>query len=118
MNIDYPVRLTANCLFLFEHPEMEVNDALLDKLADLARLYIEPAEREGLKQDLQRMISFVEKLQELDTAGTEPLLQMSGSVNVLRDDIVQGSISRDEALLNAPDTDGVFFKVPKVIRKE
>ena len=96
---------------------MEVNDALLDKLADLARLYIDPAEKEGLKKDLQRMISFVEKLQELDTSGTAPLLQMSDSVNVLRDDVMQGSVSREEALKNAPDTDGVFFKVPKVIKK-
>lgn len=96
---------------------MEVNDGLLDKLSDLARLYIEPGERDGLKQDLQRMISFVEKLQELDTTGTEPLVQMSDSVNVLREDRVQGSVSRDEALKNAPDTDGVFFKVPKVIKK-
>ena len=96
---------------------MEVNDALLDKLADLARLYIEPAEKEGLKKDLQRMISFVEKLQELDISGTAPLLQMSDSVNVLRDDVMQGSVSREEALKNAPDTDGVFFKVPKVIKK-
>ena len=96
---------------------MEVNDALLDKLADLARLNIEPGERESLKQDLQKMISFVEKLQELDTSGTEPLLQMSGSVNVLRDDVVQGSVDRKEALKNAPDTDGVYFKVPKVIQK-
>ena len=96
---------------------MEVNDALLDKLADLAKLYIEPDEREGLKQDLQRMISFVEKLQEMDTTGTDQLLQMSDSVNVLREDKVQGSVSREEALKNAPDTDGVFFKVPKVIKK-
>jgi aspartyl-tRNA(Asn)/glutamyl-tRNA(Gln) amidotransferase subunit C len=96
---------------------MEVNDALLDKLAHLARLYIEPAEREGLKQDLQRMISFVEKLQELDTAGTTPLLHMSETSDVLREDVVQGSVSREEALSNAPDTDGVFFKVPKVINK-
>src|SRR5829696_7243379 len=97
---------------------MEVNDALLDKLAHLARLYIEPAEKEGLKQDLQRMISFVEKLQELDTAGTEPLLHMTGTTNVLREDVVEGSVSREEALKNAPDTDGVFFKVPKVIKKD
>lgn len=97
---------------------MEVNDALLDKLADLARLYIEPAEREGLKQDLQKMISFVEKLQELDTAGATPLLHMSETSDVLREDVVQGSVSRQEALRNAPDNDGVFFRVPKVIRKE
>jgi aspartyl-tRNA(Asn)/glutamyl-tRNA(Gln) amidotransferase subunit C len=96
---------------------MEVNDALLDKLANLARLYIEPAEREGMKQDLQRMISFVEKLQELNTSGTEPLLQMSDAENVLRDDVVQGSVTREEALKNAPETDGVYFKVPKVVKK-
>lgn len=96
---------------------MEVNDVLLDKLADLARLEIEPAERQGLKQDLQKMISFVEKLQELDTGGAGPQLHMTDAINVLRDDVVQGSVSRDEGLKNAPDTDGVFFKVPKVIKK-
>jgi len=96
---------------------MEVNDALLDKLANLARLDIDPGEKEGLKQDLQRMISFVEKLQELDTSGTAPLLHMTDAADILRDDVVQGSISREEALKNAPDTDGVFFKVPKVIKK-
>ena len=96
---------------------MEVNDALLDKLANLARLDIEPAEREGLKQDLQRMISFVEKLQELNMGGTDPQLHMTDAADVLREDVVQGSVSREEALKNAPDTDGVFFKVPKVIRK-
>lgn len=96
---------------------MEVNDALLDKLAHLARLYIEPSEREGLKQDLQRMISFVEKLQELDTSGTEPLLHMSDTMNVLREDVQEGSVSRAEALKNAPDTDGIYFRVPKVIKK-
>jgi aspartyl-tRNA(Asn)/glutamyl-tRNA(Gln) amidotransferase subunit C len=42
---------------------------------------------------------------------------MSDNENVLREDKVQGSISREEAVRNAPDTDGVFFKVPKVIRK-
>ena len=96
---------------------MEVNDALLDKLAHLSRLEIEPTEREGLKQDLQRMISFVEKLQELDTASAGPQLHMTDETNVLREDVVQGSVSREEGLKNAPDTDGVFFKVPKVIKK-
>jgi aspartyl-tRNA(Asn)/glutamyl-tRNA(Gln) amidotransferase subunit C len=42
---------------------------------------------------------------------------MSDNVNVLRDDVVKGSISREEALSNAPDTDGIYFKVPKVIKK-
>lgn len=95
-----------------------MNDALLDKLAHLARLDIEPAERQGLKQDLQRMISFVEKLQELDSGSGGPQLHMTDEINVLREDVVQGSVSREEGLKNAPDTDGVFFKVPKVIRKD
>ncbi|HEV9038544.1 MAG TPA: Asp-tRNA(Asn)/Glu-tRNA(Gln) amidotransferase subunit GatC, partial [Puia sp.] len=63
-------------------------------------------------------IQFVEKLGELDTTGVEPLLHMSPETNVLRDDIPQASISRQEALSQAPATDGIFFEVPKVIRKQ
>ena len=96
---------------------MEVNDALVDKLAILARLQFNAEEKENLRKDLQRMITFVDKLNELNTDGVEPLLHMTDSINVLRQDLVQGSISREEALKNAPDTDGVYFKVPKVINK-
>jgi len=63
------------------------------------------------------MIHFVDKLNELDTTGVEPLLHMTDNANILREDKVQGSVSREEGLKNAPDTDGIFFKVPKVIRK-
>ena len=94
-----------------------MNDALVDNLAKLSRLQFNDQEKEIIKKDLQRMIEFVDKLQELDTTGVEPLMHMSDSVNVLREDIVQGSISRKEALKNAPDSDGVFIKVPKVIEK-
>lgn len=96
---------------------MEVNDQMVDKLANLARLQFGEAERQSVKSDLQRMIQFVEKLNELDTAGIEPLLHMGDAVNVLRNDEVQGSLERNEGLKNAPLQDGVFFKVPKVIRK-
>ena len=96
---------------------MEVNDALVDKLANLARLQFDAAEKESIKNDLQRMIQFVEKLNELDTTGVEPLLHMSEQVNILRDDEVKGSVSRVEALQNAPVHDEQFFKVPKVIKK-
>jgi aspartyl-tRNA(Asn)/glutamyl-tRNA(Gln) amidotransferase subunit C len=95
---------------------MEVNDALIDNLSNLARLEFNAEEKEGIKKDLQRMIQFVEKLGELDTSGVEPLLHMSHEMNVLREDELQGSISRAQALENAPLTDGVYFKVPKVIR--
>jgi aspartyl-tRNA(Asn)/glutamyl-tRNA(Gln) amidotransferase subunit C len=96
---------------------MEVNDTLVDKLANLARLQFDEVEKAGIKNDLQRMIQFVEKLNELDTTGIEPLLHMSDNVNVLRDDEVKGSISREEGLKNAPLHDEQFFKVPKVIKK-
>lgn len=96
---------------------MEVNDALVDKLANLARLQFDAAEKEGIKTDLQRMIQFVEKLNELDTTGIAPLLHMSEEVNILRDDEVKGSVTRPEGLKNAPVHDEQFFKVPKVIKK-
>lgn len=96
---------------------MEVNDALVDKLAHLSRLQFSDAEKTGIRNDLQRMIAFVEKLNELDLAGVEPLLHMSGEVNVLRADEVKGSVSREEGLKNAPSHDEKFFKVPKVIKK-
>lgn len=96
---------------------MEVNDALIDNLSNLARLEFNAVEKEAIKHDLQRMIQFVEKLGELDTTGVAPLLHMSPETNVLREDIPQGSVTREEALASAPTTDGIYFKVPKVIRK-
>lgn len=96
---------------------MEVNDELIDQLSHLARLSFEPAEKEDIKKDLQKMIAFIEKLNEIDTTGVEPLLFMTNEVNVLREDEVKGSISREEGLLNAPQKNDRFFKVPKVIRK-
>lgn len=94
---------------------MEVNDAFVDNLANLARLHFSNEEKEGIKKDLKRMISFVEKLNELNTDGIEPQLHMTDATNVLREDELQGSVSREEAMQNAPSTDGVYFKVPKVI---
>ncbi len=96
---------------------MEVTDALVEKLAHLARLSFNESEKAEIRTDLQRMISFVQKLDELDLDGVEPVIHMSEAVNVLRDDVVQGSIPREDALKNAPLHDEQFFKVPKVIRK-
>lgn len=96
---------------------MEVNDALVDKLANLSRLSFDATEKESIKNDLQKMISFVEKLNELDTTGVEPLIHMSSHINSLRSDEVTGSISREKGLQNAPIHDEYFFKVPKVIKK-
>ncbi len=96
---------------------MEVNEALINKLAHLSKLSFSQEEQLEFRDDLEKMIGFVEKLNELDLKDVAPLMHMSEEINVLRDDQVKGSINREEALLNAPATDGVFFKVPKVIRK-
>lgn len=90
---------------------------LVNNLANLARLRFNPEEKELIKKDLQRMIEFVDQLKELDVEGVEPLMHMSDNLDRLRNDEVKGSVSREEALQNAPATDGVYFKVPKVIKK-
>ena len=96
---------------------MEITSEMIDRLARLARLKFTEEEKKELKIDLERMIEFVEKLKEVDTAGVEPLLHITHAVNVLREDEIKQNITKEEALLNVPLTDGNFFKVPKVIKK-
>jgi aspartyl-tRNA(Asn)/glutamyl-tRNA(Gln) amidotransferase subunit C len=96
---------------------MEVNDVMIDKLAGLARLKFDDAEKQQIKKDLQGMIGLIEKMNELDTTGIEPLLHMTSNVNVLREDIVTGSITNEAALKNAAISNAPFFLVPKVIKK-
>jgi aspartyl-tRNA(Asn)/glutamyl-tRNA(Gln) amidotransferase subunit C len=96
---------------------MEINEALLDHIANLSKLSFEGSEKEAIRQDLQRMIAFVDKLSELDTTGVEPLIFMSHEVNRLRDDITEQSVSHEEALRNAPKKDSDYFRIPKVLDK-
>ena len=95
---------------------MEVTDEMVKDLADLSRLIFSSKEKEEIKKDLQRMISFVEKLNEVDTTNVEPLLHMTDSMNMYRDDKIEGSMPKAEALQNAPMADENYFKVPKVIK--
>ncbi len=94
---------------------MEVTDKMIEKVAHLAKLNVPDAEKESLKADLQKMINFVNKLNEVDTTGVEPLLHMSDNINKMREDEVKDALSVTDALKNAPVQDGSFFKVPKVI---
>jgi aspartyl-tRNA(Asn)/glutamyl-tRNA(Gln) amidotransferase subunit C len=96
---------------------MKVTTQLIDNFANLAKLEFDENEKEALKDDLQNMIAFVEKLNEVDTTGVEPLLFISSQKNVFREDEVKGSATREEALMNARVKDEQFFKVPKVINK-
>ena len=95
---------------------MEITDEMVKNLADLSRLTFNSLEKAEIKKDLQRMISFVEKLNELDTSNVEPQLHMTDVVNIYREDIVQGSMPKEDALNNAPMADNNYFKVPKVIK--
>ncbi len=96
---------------------MKITDELLDKIARLARLEIPPEEREDLKKDFQKMLNFVDKLQEVDTQNVEPLVHMTDSANRLREDIPQGNLDREAILRNAPDADEPYFRVPKILDK-
>lgn len=96
---------------------MEITLQTIDKLANLSQLQFNDEEKLALKGDLEKMIGFINQLEKVDTTGIEPLQHISDAVNVLREDELKGSVSREEALLNAPCKDDQFFKVPKVIKK-
>lgn len=89
---------------------------MVEKLARLSRLQFTETEKAEIKNDLQRMIAFVEKLNELNLDDVKPLLHMNEEVNVLREDEVKEAVSREDALKNAPLHDEQFFLVPKVIK--
>lgn len=97
---------------------MRVNDALIEKLAHLSRLELKADEKIEMKGELEKMITFIDKLNELDTTGVDPLLHMSGNTDIFRKDEVSGQISKENVFKNAPLHDNDFFKVPKVIKKK
>ena len=94
---------------------MTINEALIDQLAHLARLEFEPAARTEITDDLNRILAFVEQLNEVDTDGVEPLIYLVDEPNLIRDDAPRLDISQDDALQNAPKHDSDYFRVPKVI---
>lgn len=96
---------------------MKVNDELVNKLAYLSRISFSVSEKQSIMADLQRMISFIDKLREVNTDHVEPLLHITENVNVQRSDEVKGQLPAREALKNAAFHDNNFFKVPKVIKK-
>ncbi len=96
---------------------MKIDNALVERLAELSKLEFDDASKETMKQDLQKIFDMMDKLNELDVEGVEPLVYMSDEVNVLRADEIKGQVTKEEALLNAPQKDSDFFKVPKVIKK-
>jgi aspartyl-tRNA(Asn)/glutamyl-tRNA(Gln) amidotransferase subunit C len=96
---------------------MDINNETIDSLAELAKLEFSIIEKESLKKDLNSIISYFEKLNEVNTDNVEPLIFMTDEVNRLREDVVIQNTSKQEALLNAPAKDSDYFRVPKVLDK-
>lgn len=92
---------------------MEVNDALIDKLSSLAKLEFQGEARESIKKDLLNMLEFVSRIDAVDTQGIEPLIHITDECNHYREDVPLQLITREEALLNAPDRDSEYFHVPR-----
>ena len=96
---------------------MEVNNKLIQDIAKLSKLKFDDSAEEKMKVDLEKMLAFVDKLNEIDTKGVDPLIYMSEEVNVLREDKVTEATSQEDALKNAPEKDSDYFKVPTVLKK-
>ena len=96
---------------------MKIDQQLILRLEELARLELSEDERATITRDLERILDMVETLQAIDTQFIEPLTYLSEEVNVLRTDAINYQMAREQAMQNAPLTDGVYFKVPKVIDK-
>jgi aspartyl-tRNA(Asn)/glutamyl-tRNA(Gln) amidotransferase subunit C len=96
---------------------MSIDEKTVDKLADLAKLEFNDESKKQMITDMNRMLTFVDKLQELDTDNVEPLIFMTETKNVWRQDIPKQEVTQKEALMNAPKKDSDYFKVPKVISK-
>ncbi|MBZ0207727.1 MAG: Asp-tRNA(Asn)/Glu-tRNA(Gln) amidotransferase subunit GatC [Flavobacteriales bacterium] len=97
---------------------MKIDETTLDRIAELARLDMrEPTVRAAMLGDMQRVIDFVEVLNQVDTAGVEPLIFMTDEMNVLRADDPALEITKEQALGNSPVKDSDYFKVPRVVGK-
>ncbi|MBK9190788.1 MAG: Asp-tRNA(Asn)/Glu-tRNA(Gln) amidotransferase subunit GatC [Crocinitomicaceae bacterium] len=96
---------------------MKITDEIIDHLSHLSRLEFEGEERERIKADLTKIIGFVDQLSSVNTDGVEPLIFMTESENVLREDVDAVTVSQADALKNAAVHDSDYFKIPTVLKK-
>ena len=109
---------------------MKVTEKDVSYVADLANLELTEAERARMVKDLNSILDYVDRLNQLDTSNVEPMAQTSDRYGVdqqkqgtarfayaMREDVTRPSLPHDLAMSNAPETDGTFFKVPKVIER-
>ena len=87
----------------------------VEHLARLARLQLGEAELERTRQELSGILGYIEKLNALDTASVEPTSHAVPLLNIMREDAVEPCFPREAMLANAPDREGEFFRVPRII---
>jgi aspartyl-tRNA(Asn)/glutamyl-tRNA(Gln) amidotransferase subunit C len=94
---------------------MKIDLNTVKKISHLARLEFDEVGAEKIQKDMTQILDWVEQLNEVDTTGIEPITTMSSEVNVMREDVVGEHLSHEAGLLNAPQRDSDYFRVPKVL---
>ena len=98
---------------------MEINDDMIKRISRLANLeFKSEEERLKIRSDLEKILSFMNTLKTIDTTGVDPLIYLSDQENITGKDATAHMLSRKDIFRNAPDHDGTYFKVPKVINKK
>ena len=96
----------------------QITKADVEYVASLAQLSLDEDVKERLVKEMGDILGYIDQLNGLDTEGIEPTMHALSMVNVFREDEEAGSISREEALANAPEADGEYFLVPKILDTE
>lgn len=94
---------------------MSVDKDTIGKIAHLARLEFNEADEEAMVKHMNKIIDWMDVLNQVNTDNVKPLTHMSAEINVLREDAVKPGLSHEQALLNAPKKDSDYFRVPKVL---
>ena len=92
-----------------------ISDETIEYVSILAKLELSDDEKEQAKKDMGRMLDYIDKLNELDTEGVEPVSHIFPVNNVFREDVVTNGDDRENILFNAPDKKDGCFKVPKTV---
>lgn len=96
---------------------MQISQQDVEKVAQLARLAVTPAEKDMFANQLSQILTHVDTLNQYDTTGVEPTSTVMGQVNVFREDLPRPSLPAEKALANAPEREADGFVVPKIIEE-
>jgi len=96
---------------------MHISKQEVEHVAKLARLEITEAEKDTFSQQLSSILTYIEELKSWDTTGVEPTATVLEQANILREDQARPSLPVEEAVMNAPDSDGGYFRVPRILEE-